>query len=391
LGWDEVPVEIADIHSSDPEFKRLLVEANFQRIKTADMLARESGILSDPKGAHERYRRNREKIERERDLRSDSVETIEVGARCRNRSSVSAAKLPMLQAAWDIIRANRKYWPLSVRQVHYRLLNNPPLKHARKPGSTYRNDRASYQDLCKILAAARVDGQIPFQALADETRSVVKSPAWDDRAPFIQRELELFLAGFRRNLLQDQDDLLVMVAEKLTVKTILEPICASYGVPLVITRGYPDIGTRYDLAQRFNRSGKRRMILLFVTDHDPEGVDIPHTFHQSLVEDVEVDGSRVISKRVAITLEQAEERDLPPNAAKEDSSRFDSYTERTGSTESWELEALDPDDLAEITRQAIESHIDANRFNRQVELENEDMADLLARAEAAKQFFQKRD
>jgi hypothetical protein len=38
-----------------------------------------------------------------------------------------------------------RYWPLTVRQVHYLLLNDPPLRHDKKPGSVYVNDKASYK------------------------------------------------------------------------------------------------------------------------------------------------------------------------------------------------------------------------------------------------------
>ena len=49
----------------------------------------------------------------------------------RSRSVISSAKLPLLSAVIRIVEENRSYWPLSVRQIHYRLLK-PAADHDRK-------------------------------------------------------------------------------------------------------------------------------------------------------------------------------------------------------------------------------------------------------------------
>jgi hypothetical protein len=57
-----------------------------------------------------------------------------------------------LKAVQKVISDNQVYWPLTGRQIHYRLLNNPPLKDSSKDGrmmrrgtpsqdSTYANDK----------------------------------------------------------------------------------------------------------------------------------------------------------------------------------------------------------------------------------------------------------
>jgi hypothetical protein len=52
----------------------------------------------------------------------------------------------MIDAITWIIEEQREHWPLTVRQIHYRLLGpDAPLQHASKPGSRYVNDHDSYR------------------------------------------------------------------------------------------------------------------------------------------------------------------------------------------------------------------------------------------------------
>ena len=74
------------------------------------------------------------------------------------------------------------------------------------------------------------------------------------------------------------------------------------------------------MAQRFRRTGKDRLILLVVSDFDPEGEDIPHSFARSMRDDFGIGGVEFV--KVALTAAQVEELALPPGPkAKRGSSR----------------------------------------------------------------------
>ena len=90
----------------------------------------------------------------------------------RGRKAISPAKLPMLNSVKAIIQERRQFWPLARRQIHYALQNSPPLIHASKPDSIYRNDLSSYKALIDLLTRARLDGSIPFESIGDETRRI---------------------------------------------------------------------------------------------------------------------------------------------------------------------------------------------------------------------------
>ena len=168
----------------------------------------------------------------------------------------------MLNAALDIIKALRMFHPLSVRQIHYQLLNKPPLMHASKPNSTYQNKQICYNSLTDLLTRARLEGHIPMNVIADETRPVSQWDAHDTVRPFLRRELDGFLKGYFRNLQQSQPNHLEIVGEKLTVQNILKPIAWQYRIPLTIGRGYSSLPPRYGMAERFRKSGKEKLILL---------------------------------------------------------------------------------------------------------------------------------
>ncbi len=51
---------------------------------------------------------------------------VELGG-TKKRAKITT--LQFLAKAQQIIEENREYWPLTVRRVHYLLLNDPPLKH----------------------------------------------------------------------------------------------------------------------------------------------------------------------------------------------------------------------------------------------------------------------
>lgn len=61
--------------------------------------------------------------------------------------------------------------------------------------------------------------------------------------------------------------------------------------------------------------------------------------------------------KIALTMEQVEEYDPPPNPAKLSDSRAEKYIERHGDS-SWEVDALPPVELGKIIREALDRLVD---------------------------------
>jgi hypothetical protein len=68
---------------------------------------------------------------------------------------------------------------------------------------------------------------------------------------------------------------------------------------------------------------------------------------------------------VALNMPQVEELQPPENPAKATDSRFAAYVERFGHS-SWELDAIEPTQLAAIVRRAIENNRDEDAWDEAI-------------------------
>jgi hypothetical protein len=366
-GLESVPVRRVKIRRDrDPDgFVRLLREHNRQRDKTNAEKLREEIVSIDPEDAHEalyEYRREQAAID---------VKPLKIHGKTR-RKEISAAKSPMLRAVQRAVVERRDYWPLSDRQIHYALLNDPPLKHAGKPGSRYANDVASYRALVDLVTRARLDGSISFHAIGDETRPVIVWRVHQDPRAFVRSELQDMFKGYARDLLQSQPNHIELIGEKNTVASILKTVAGEYTLPMTTGRGYCSLPPRQQMAERFRQSGKEKLILLLVSDFDPDGEEIAASFARSMRDDFGIDAIHPI--KVALTAEQVERFKLPPiMQAKESSSNHAKFVARHGENV-YELEALPPEELQRVVREAIEAVIDRDALSAEIAAERRDAA-----------------
>jgi hypothetical protein len=354
---------VVDITRDDPEFETMLVEHNRQRVKGLDEVVREQVITCNPENAY------RSLVEYRRAKSAVSGEFLSIEG-TKTRKAISSAKRPMLDAVIEIIDGKSDYWPLSDREIHYDLLSDPPLRHSSKPGSRYKNDRSSYQDLCDLLTRARLAGLVSFAAIADPTRTVCN---WRlDREPgaFIRRELDDFLKDYWRDRQQSQPNHIEIVGEKNTVEGSIRDVASEFCIPYTLGRGYCSLDPRYKMCQRFRASGKGRLIVLVLADFDPEGEDIPNSFAKSMRDDFGI--TNIVAKKVCLTYRQVLQRQLPRTFdIKKEGSRYKKFAAKYGDR-AHELEALPVDDRAALLREAIESVLDVDAYNREVEAEKED-------------------
>jgi len=361
-GMKVVPVRYENIERSDPQFVRLVREYNRQREKTLDERLREEIVSLNVDDAYESLVQFRQQA-------SDiSAETVVLG-KCKERSTISDAKQPMVDAIQTILQERRKFWPMSDRTIHYALLNIKPLRHAKKPDSVYVNDMKSYKDCCDLLTRARLCGLIPMEAISDETRPVTTWQTNATASVFLQKELEAFAKNYWRDLLQSQPNHVEILVEKNTVEPIVQTIAARYTIPLTSGRGFCSIPPRQQMLRRFRDSGKERMVLIVVSDFDPEGESICESFARSMRDDFECDISAV---KAALTYQQTQELDLPPAlTAKDTSSRYAGFVKQYGK-DVYELEALPPEQLQGLVDEAVRSVIDVDMFNAELEKERTD-------------------
>ncbi|MBM3371682.1 MAG: chromosome partitioning protein ParB, partial [Betaproteobacteria bacterium] len=240
---------------------KLLAVFNRQRDKSFDEKTAERLVEIDPKVARSQLFLKR--IERDRQPIS-LEENVEIGD-VRHRAAITT--MDFATAVQKIVKDNERFLPCTDRRLHYLLLNNPPKRHDKK-NERYKNDQASYKALTNLLVRMRLCGMIPMDAIEDPTRPVTGSIGFQSADAFVAQELESLLRFYDRNLMQDQPIHLEIVLEKAALRSVVMEVAREYCIPLTVGRGFCSLSPRHDLALRFKHSGKKRCVLLFLTDFD---------------------------------------------------------------------------------------------------------------------------
>lgn len=366
-GLTRVPVRYAPVcrRSNRDEFLRLLREHNKQRTKTLAERLREELVDINPQEAYQ-------SLIAEREARSAVATDAFTISGKKNRSQITYQKRPLLEAAKKIIYDRRTFWPLSVRTIHYALLNDPPPRNARRPDVLYENIHECYNDLTDLLTRARLNGEVPWDAIGDETRPMFTWDVFQEPGSFIHTQMDRFLKGYWRDLMQSQPNHVEIVGEKNTVLPILKPVAAEYCIPLTLGRGYCSIAPRRDMFLRYRKSGKKKLIVLLLSDFDPDGEEIAQSFARSMRDDFGVEDIHPV--KVAITAEQVREFKIPPQMkAKKSSSNYAKFVKQHGK-HAYELEALLPEQLQKLLYEAVDSVIDTASFNAELGAEKQDAA-----------------
>ena len=114
---------------SDPQFVNELIRFNNQRIKSNDVLFREAVVATSKGDAYQKLKKARA----EASVIHSDVESIQFTDETI-QSPVTIRRMLFLRAVQKVIAAHQAYWPLTARQIHYRLLNDPPLRDSVRTG-----------------------------------------------------------------------------------------------------------------------------------------------------------------------------------------------------------------------------------------------------------------
>ena len=370
VGMDPIPCRRTDFKRSDCEdWHRVLAEYNPQRVKGVDALLKET-MLRESVEQTQLLMEERQRAAEQR-IVDQSPMNVEGTKLARN---ISARRKSFLDAVIKVVNDREEFWPLSVRGIHYALLNDPPLtvQTSKRSGEKhrYRNNKASSKALERLCRDARYAGLIPMDCIDDATRPQILPRGFKNVQQFIRQEVEGFLLGYHRDRMQSQPQYIEVFGEKNTLRPVLEPICREYSIPLVLGRGFCSVSVWRDIERRWRASGKDSMTLLIISDYDPEGLELADDAIRSLRD---LHGVLITGIRVAVTKEQIANFNLGQNPAKESSPRYKSFLKRTGSTATYECEALEPTDLQAELQQAIENVIDSQAYEAELEAERKEI------------------
>ncbi|MDA1307511.1 MAG: hypothetical protein O2917_09645 [Acidobacteria bacterium] len=245
---------------------------------------------------------------------------------------------------------------VTLRQLFYRLVAAELLP----------NTTNAYKALSRYTAEARRAGTFP--ALMDRGRTIHRYTSFDGAA-----EARTWLTEiYRRDRTEGQQVSVYLGVEKAGIVAQLQEWFGDLGVPVLALGGYGS-QTYVDNVIADVQATGRPAVLLYAGDHDPSGEDIDRDFVARTDCWDEV-------RRVALTAEQVEHYELPPQAGKNTDSRARRFVERHGRLVQVELDALPPDVLRDLFEVAIADFWDAPAHQATLDREQADLLTLEAHA-----------
>jgi len=369
-GRDLIPCIVNDAvvmeQMTSTERVTLLVERNRGiRVKTGAEHYLEAAAQVDPEAA---IREAQERKNQVLNMSKTSLTAVEESGAIA-RTDPSGERREMLTAVQEILADLREknLLPVSGRSLHYKLLAKGVLTSTRKNGYIYGTRPGSSALLSKLLTDARSAGLIADTDLADETRPV---RLWTSSGPvghYVNDELAELFKNYILDVHADQPAHVEILVEKNTIFPLLEAHVASrFRLPITSMRGYGGYCVARDVSRRFSESSKDRLVVIYVSDLDPEGVNMPATWKKYLEHDFQIEADVF---RAAVTPEQVEKYDLPPDAdVKLSSTRAAGFIDEYG-TKCWELDSMPETTLIDEITAAIGSVLDLDALNRGFEQE----------------------
>jgi hypothetical protein len=260
---------------------------------------------------------------------------------------------------------------LTLRQLYYQLVSKNIID----------NNAKEYAKLSILLTKGRMAGIVDWDSIEDRGR-VAKLPWWSSG---VKGALSTIHSQYRLNRQEGQKTYMEVCIEKDALSNIFERVTSEYHIRLTANKGYSSSTAMYAIYERIVSAfskGAKRAIIIYSGDHDPSGVDMIRDIEERVSEMLyNGDNSHYMDEcmfsvnRIALTMQQIEQYNPPENFAKITDPRAKNYIEQFGD-KSWELDALPPKVLADLTRAAILKYLDVEKYNKVLEKEKQQKSEI---------------
>ena len=264
----------------------------------------------------------------------------------------------IIQAQQILVEYAKQGYRLSLRQLYYQFVARDLLPDGwRDPTTNSKNNVKSYKKLGNIICDARMAGLLDWDMIEDRGREPAINSHWTSLG-------EILLACSRQSRLDhwvNQMNYVEVMVEKDALAGILEPVCRKWDVIFTANKGYSSASAMFEASQRFQNAidDGKELHLFYFGDHDPSGIDMTRDVTDRL--QTFMFGQTIDVIRLALNMDQVETWNPPENPAKETDSRFAHYMEEFGD-KSWELDAVEPAELASLVEEGIEQWIDEDAW-----------------------------
>jgi hypothetical protein len=271
-------------------------------------------------------------------------EQIGPSSKKRGKRGHGKRSLDLIEAMYDIAEAAQ---PITGRGVGYKLFT---------AGLIPSMARKEMQRVYRLLKEARERGDIPWEWVVDETRSLERKATWTDPEQYAR----CVARSYRRDFWDQQPVRVEVWSEKGTIRGVLQPVLDHYAVGFRVMHGFSSATSVYSVAREYDEQ-ERPLIALYVGDFDPSGLymsahDLPKRLE-------EYGGDHVKLERIALILEQIDDLPSFPATDKRKDPRFGWFHHHWGN-DCWELDAMDPNDLRDCVEAAIKEQIEPVAWER---------------------------
>jgi hypothetical protein len=250
---------------------------------------------------------------------------------------------------------------LSLRQLYYQLVARDYIP----------NSQRSYKNVGNLISNARQAGLIDWEMIEDRNRETNTVTHWKDPAEIVKAAMR----QFRIDKWEDQPYHIEIMVEKDALSGVLIPVCRKLDIGITANKGYCSSSTMYEIGKRLEKKfdeGKK-ICVIYLGDHDPSGIDMTRDISERLamysrLEEIEID-------RIALNYDQIKLWNPPENPAKESDARFSAYVKKFGES-SWELDAVEPAQLANLVTDAVVSRRHSEIWKAACDHENAMRAEL---------------
>jgi len=225
--------------------------------------------------------------------------------------------------------------PMTTRQVFYQ---------ATVRGLVEKTE-AGYDKVQRELVSLRLAGAIPYGWIADNTRWQRRPRTFNGPADALRETARLY----RKSLWASADSRVEVWLEKDALAGVIGDVTSETDVPLMVTRGYPSLSFLAEAGEDI-ADADRPTFIYHLDDYVPSGQDAARVTEQRLR--MLAAEAEIHFQRLAVTPAQIREWDLPTRPTKTTDSRSRGF-----GAVSVELDAIHPEDMRALVRDAIERHL----------------------------------
>lgn len=281
-------------------------------------------------------------------------------------------------------------YDLTLRQLYYQFVARDHLP----------NTAQSYKRLGDIINRARLAGLLDWDYIVDRTRSLKGTSHWETPSEVIESAAH----SYRLDKWEDQDTRVEVWVEKEALAGIVQRAARRWDLDWFSCRGYVSQSAlwRAGALRHANYLAQgQNVVILHLGDHDPSGIDMTRDIRERVQRfaytawserngyplDLDLDetdlavqleragefitdelrsefvAEPIEVRRIALNMDQVRQYNPPPNPAKITDSRAKGYIREHG-RQSWELDALDPNILADLVDTHVTGIIDQDRYDQ---------------------------